>query len=64
MMSMRDGESATAPTYAAVTARSYHPGIVNALMMDSSVQTIDESIDLQLWRALGTRAGGEQRQLP
>jgi prepilin-type N-terminal cleavage/methylation domain-containing protein len=64
MMSMRDGESATAPTYAAVTARSYHPGIVNALMMDSSVQTIDESIDVQLWRALGTRAGGEQRQLP
>ncbi|MEX0585231.1 MAG: DUF1559 domain-containing protein, partial [Pirellulales bacterium] len=59
MTSMRDGESATAPTYAAVTARSYHPGLVNALLMDSSVRQIDEGIDLRLWRALGTRAAGE-----
>jgi hypothetical protein len=60
MMSMRDGESATAPTYAAVTARSYHPGLVNALMLDSSVRTVDEAVNLQLWRSLGTRSGGEQ----
>ena len=59
MMSMRDGESATAPTYAAVTARSYHSNLVNALMLDTSVRTIDEPIDLRVWRSLGTRAGGE-----
>jgi prepilin-type N-terminal cleavage/methylation domain-containing protein len=59
LTSMRDGESATLPTYAAVTARSYHSGIVNALLMDGSVRTIRDSIDLATWRALGTRNGGE-----
>ncbi len=58
-MSMRDGESITLPTYAAVTSRSYHPGGVNALMMDGSVRFIKESIELATWRALGTRRGGE-----
>jgi len=57
--SMRDGESITLPTYAAVTARSYHPGIVNTLMMDGSVRGVSNSVDLKTWRALGTRAGGE-----
>jgi len=59
LMSMRDGESATALTYAAVTSRSYHSGIVNALLLDGAVRTIDDNVDLRLWRALGTRAGGE-----
>jgi prepilin-type processing-associated H-X9-DG protein len=45
--------------YAAVTARSYHPGGVNALFMDSSVRYIANSIDQATWRALGTRNGGE-----
>lgn len=63
LTSMRDGESATALTYAAVTARSYHPGLVNALLMDGSVRQIDDGIDLNLWRALGTRAGGEVASL-
>jgi prepilin-type N-terminal cleavage/methylation domain-containing protein len=57
--SMRDGESLTVPTYAAVTARSYHVGIVNSLLMDGSVRTISNNIDLGIWRGLGTRAGGE-----
>ncbi|MCA9031765.1 MAG: DUF1559 domain-containing protein [Planctomycetaceae bacterium] len=47
------------PTYAAVTSRSYHVGIVHSMMMDGSVRSIGENIDLSLWRALGTRAGGE-----
>jgi prepilin-type N-terminal cleavage/methylation domain-containing protein/prepilin-type processing-associated H-X9-DG protein len=57
--SMRDGESATLPTYAAVTARSYHSGVVNALLMDGSVRTVRDSIDQATWRALGTRNGTE-----
>lgn len=57
--SMRDGESITLPTYAAVTARSYHIGQVNALYMDGSVRSVTNGISIPSWRALGTRAGGE-----
>jgi len=46
------------PTYGAVTARSYHEGIVIAAMMDGSVRSISENIDFKTWRALGTRANG------
>jgi prepilin-type N-terminal cleavage/methylation domain-containing protein len=47
------------PTYAIVTSRSYHSGVVNATMTDGSVQTIGSDIDLLVWRAKGTRAGNE-----
>ncbi len=57
--SLRDGESITQPTYAAVTARSYHASVVNALMMDGAVRPLKNTIDLRVWRSLGTRAGGE-----
>jgi prepilin-type N-terminal cleavage/methylation domain-containing protein len=58
--SRQEGNSATIPTYAAITARSYHSsGIVSALMMDGSVRAVSKSIDPVIWRALGTRAGGE-----
>jgi len=57
--SQQEGRSATQPTYAAVTARSYHPGVVNALAMDGSSRTVSNTVDLALWRALGTRQGGE-----
>ncbi|RUL85370.1 DUF1559 domain-containing protein [Tautonia sociabilis] len=46
-------------SFAAITARSYHPGGVNALFGDGSVRFIKESIDGFTWRALGTVAGGE-----
>ena len=62
--SMRDGESTTLPTYAAVTARSFHPGAVNAAMLDGSVRTVSDSVDLVVWRAAGTRAGDETLALP
>ena len=55
----RDGRSSTENTYAAVTARSFHPGGVSAVYMDGSVRFQAETIDLQVWRALSTRAGGE-----
>jgi prepilin-type N-terminal cleavage/methylation domain-containing protein len=56
----REGTSTSIVTYAAVTARSYHPGMVNAVMVDASVHTIRSTIDLKLWRALCTRNGGER----
>jgi len=40
-------------------ARSRHTGGVNVLLADGSVRFIQDSISLQTWRALGTRAGGE-----
>lgn len=40
-------------------ARSQHPGGVNTVLCDGAVKTISESIDLDTWRGLGTRAGNE-----
>ena len=55
----RKGNSATLPTYAAITARSHHTQLVNAAMMDGSVRAVRETIALATWRALSTRQGGE-----
>lgn len=41
------------------SARSYHPGGVNAAMADGSVRWFSSSIATAAWRSLGTRAGGE-----
>ena len=54
-----EGTSLTQPTYAAITARSYHTGMVHAALMDGSVRNISNSIALTAWRAMGTRAGNE-----
>ncbi len=43
---------------AAVVSRSYHTGTVSSLLMDGSVRTISENINLQTWRNLGQRADG------
>lgn len=47
------------PTFAAITARSYHRGGVNLLLGDGSVRFVKTTIAGALWRALGTVAGGE-----
>jgi prepilin-type N-terminal cleavage/methylation domain-containing protein/prepilin-type processing-associated H-X9-DG protein len=47
------------PTFAAVTARSYHPGGVNVLFGDGGVRFLKSSISGVTWRALGTVSGGE-----
>ena len=42
-----------------MTARSSHPGGVNLLLGDGSVQFVGDSISLAIWQALGTPDGGE-----
>jgi prepilin-type processing-associated H-X9-DG protein len=41
------------------TARSLHPGSVNALFGDGSVRGITSAINQAVWQSLGTRNGGE-----
>jgi len=43
------------PTYAMITSRSHHVGLVNVAKVDGSVATVSESIDLEIWHAVGTR---------
>jgi prepilin-type N-terminal cleavage/methylation domain-containing protein len=62
MSSTREGVLASgAPqaTYATVTSRSHHGGIVNAAFMDGSVRPIASSIEAAAWQSLGSRDGGE-----
>ena len=57
--SSREGSTTNRPTYAAVTARSYHGGGVNVVLMDGSVRFVTDAVQPATWRALATRAGGE-----
>ncbi len=59
VLSASEGNAARRPVYAGVTARSYHSGLVNGLLMDGSVRPFRDGTDTAVWRALGTRAGGE-----
>jgi hypothetical protein len=43
----------------ACAARSYHPGGVNATMIDGSGRFFSNNVSLSVWNALGTRGGGE-----
>lgn len=55
-----EGKTLADATYAAVTSRSYHSGrVVNAAMVDGSVQVVHNDIDGKIWRAMGTRNGNE-----
>jgi prepilin-type N-terminal cleavage/methylation domain-containing protein/prepilin-type processing-associated H-X9-DG protein len=47
-----------------VGARSQHAGGVNVALADGSVRFVTNNVDLGLWRAMGTRAGGETISLP
>ncbi len=40
-------------------ARSRHPGGVNVAFADGSVRFVGQTVDLEAWRALGSRNGGE-----
>jgi prepilin-type N-terminal cleavage/methylation domain-containing protein/prepilin-type processing-associated H-X9-DG protein len=57
--SYREGKTATHLTYAVVTSRSYHPGGVNVILADGSARFVSETVELDTWRSLTTRDGGE-----
>jgi hypothetical protein len=59
VVSWREVTTATRVTYAALQSRSHHVGIVQVLLMDGAVRPVSDNINGQVWRALGTRAGGE-----
>ena len=44
---------------AATAARSQHPGGVNVLACDGGVRFVTDAVQLDVWRGLATRAGGE-----
>jgi prepilin-type N-terminal cleavage/methylation domain-containing protein len=52
-------EMQSVPPRGITTARSRHHRGVNVLMGDGSIQFVRETIQRPVWRALGTRAGGE-----
>ena len=58
-ISANEGNATNQFAYAAVTARSFHAGGVNAAMMDGSVRFVRDAVPRGTWQALGTRAGGE-----
>jgi len=47
--------------HAVVTARSAHPGGVNVLAGDGTVDFVSDSVGLEVWRAQGTRNGKESK---
>ena len=47
-----------------VSPSSYHPGGVHTLMGDGAVQFANERVDLNVWRAIGTRYGKENVASP
>jgi prepilin-type processing-associated H-X9-DG protein len=53
------GHGALASGEGVFAARSYHPGGVNALRMDGSVRWVEQSVDIQVWRGMGTRDSGD-----
>ena len=57
--SCREDKTCTGPTYAAVTSRSWHIGIVQSLLADGSCRSISENIDLGTWRNVGQRNDGK-----
>jgi prepilin-type N-terminal cleavage/methylation domain-containing protein len=62
--SKTESATGTAPTYAAITSRSYHAGVVNTAMMDGSVRTVANNVDTAIWQAASTRNGAETGDLP
>lgn len=57
--SCREDKSCFSEVRAAVTARSHHTGLVQVTLMDGSTRSINDNVDLQIWRRLGSRNDGQ-----
>ena len=53
------GDATNLPWYMQVPPSSAHPGGVNVLAGDGSVRFVKNSVSVPVWRAFGSRAGGE-----
>ena len=62
--SWQEGRTFSRITYGAVTSRSYHPNLVNAVLMDGAVTSISDTIDPYVYRGMGSVAGSEVFTLP
>ncbi|MEZ6067695.1 MAG: DUF1559 domain-containing protein [Planctomycetaceae bacterium] len=60
----REGKACTSPTFATITARSWHPGVVQVVMMDGKVNAVSENLSLQVWRLMAERNDGQPVNLP
>ncbi len=58
------GPSAALVDFGWRAARSLHPGGVNLALADGSLQFITDNVNLTVWQALSTRAGGEIFDMP
>lgn len=54
----------TMTSFHALPGSSHHRGGINVLMADGSVRFVSDSVDQGVWRAVGTRNGGETATLP
>lgn len=63
--SWQEGKNGRAgsPSFAIITSRSFHQGMVHAATLDGAVRSISEAIELPIWRALATRRGEESLTL-
>lgn len=57
--SQQEGRDLLKATYASVTSRAWHPDGVNMARMDGSVGFVRSSVSLEVWRSIGSIAGGE-----
>ena len=60
----RDMTTSQARTKSHNASRSRHPGGVQVVMCDSSTHFVNNDIDLAVWRAMSTMAGGETYARP
>jgi prepilin-type processing-associated H-X9-DG protein len=42
-----------------ISARSLHKGLVHVSMLDGSVQTVNDSVELLVWNAWGSVSGAD-----
>jgi hypothetical protein len=52
------------PSESVLPPSSLHGHFVHLMMLDTSVRSVVNEIDLPVWHAIGTRAGGESHAVP